>query len=139
MPQALRTHRARLVAGALSLLGGLLVVVLAFPYVMMLLTALKTRADLYSIPPQILPETWGPANFLSIWTDIPLARYLLNSLIISLGATALALLCAIPAAYAIARLRFRGRRPYLFLVLTTQMFSPIVLLIGLWLLTRRAA
>jgi multiple sugar transport system permease protein len=137
METAQRVRRGRMTKGGVRiLLGVFLVVALAFPYVIMLWTALKSRGDLYSIPPRILPDEWVFSNFINIWTDIPLARYLFNSLVISLGATALALACAIPAAYAIARLHFRGRRAYLFLVLTTQMFSPIVLIIGLFRMVR---
>ncbi len=42
------------------------------------------------------------------------------------------LVCAVPAAYALGRLRFPGRRAALFAILTTQMFSPIVLIIALF-------
>ena len=58
-------------------------------------------------------------------------RYLLNSVLIASGATGIAMLCGIPAAYAMARMRFRGRKAFLGFVIMSQMFSPVVLLIGI--------
>ena len=59
------------------------------------------------------------------------ARYLLNSLIVAGGATAIAMLCGIPAAYALARMKFKGKNAFLGFVIVSQMFSPVVLLIGI--------
>jgi multiple sugar transport system permease protein len=58
-------------------------------------------------------------------------RFLLNSLALSAGATAIALLCGIPAAYAMARMHFPGRKAFLGFVIMSQMFSPVVLLVGI--------
>lgn len=110
----------------------LLFVSLLFPYAIMLLTSLKSRDEIYSIPPRLLPQNWTFSNFIAIWTDIPLVNYIANSLMLSVGATVLALVCAIPAAYALARLQFFGRKVYLYLVIGTQIFAPIVLLVGLF-------
>src|SRR5699024_2765836 len=64
--------------------------------------------------------------------EIPLMSYILNSFYIAIGATVLALLCALPAAYVLARLQFAGKNMYTYLIIVTQMFSPIVLLVGLY-------
>ena len=58
-------------------------------------------------------------------------RYLLNSIFVAGGATALAMLCGIPAAYAMARMNFVGKKAFLGFVIMSQMFSPVVLLIGI--------
>ena len=63
--------------------------------------------------------------------DRGVPRYLLNSLMLSVGATAIALLCGIPAAYAMARMHFPGRKAFLGFVIMSQMFSPVVLLVGI--------
>ena len=63
---------------------------------------------------------------------MPLAKYFSNSLLIASGATLLNAVAAIPAAFALARLRFPGRRAYLYFVVATQMFSPVVLLIAFY-------
>ena len=62
--------------------------------------------------------------------------YLGNSILMSGGATILALLCGIPAAYAMARMRFKGRSLFLGFVIMSQMFAPVVLLVGISTLMR---
>jgi multiple sugar transport system permease protein len=109
-----------------------LFVALLFPYAIMLLTSLKSKDTIYSIPPTFFPEKWVFTNYVDIWTVVPLRHYITNSLLLASGSTLLALICAIPAAYALARMRFSGRRIYLYAVIATQIFSPIVLLVGLF-------
>lgn len=109
-----------------------LFVALLFPYAIMLLTSLKSKDTIYSIPPTFFPERWVFSNYFDIWTVVPLGHYITNSVLLASGSTLLALICAIPAAYALARMRFSGRRVYLYAVIATQIFSPIVLLVGLF-------
>jgi multiple sugar transport system permease protein len=109
-----------------------LFVALLFPYAIMLLTSLKSKDTIYSIPPTFFPERWVFTNYFDIWTVVPLRHYITNSVLLASGSTLLALICAIPAAYALARMRFSGRRIYLYAVIATQIFSPIVLLVGLF-------
>ncbi len=112
-----------------SLLG-LLMVMLLLPFLVMVSTALKATPDVYTYPPQWLPAAPHPQNFLDVWGYVPLARYFTNSIIVAVGAMLLNGGVAIPAAYALSRLRFPGRRVILHLVVATQMFSPVVLLIA---------
>jgi multiple sugar transport system permease protein len=76
-------------------------------------------------------------NFLDMWTAAGFGPALLNSVLVSVGATALCLLVAIPAAYAGARLRFRGQGLFRQFLLVTQMLSPIVLVLGIFRLMAR--
>jgi multiple sugar transport system permease protein len=69
-----------------------------------------------------------------MWETVPLARYFLNSLIISTCSTVIAVLIAILAAYAISRYRFRGRQPFRFLILSTEMFPGILFLLPLFII-----
>lgn len=105
---------------------------LLFPYVVMLITSLKSPSEVFSIPPTFFPVEWTFKNYIDIWNVIPLGTYLLNTIGVAVGATILALFCAIPASYVLSRLQFKGKRMYMYLVLVTQMFSPIVLLVGLY-------
>jgi multiple sugar transport system permease protein len=120
--------RTALLTGA----GALVAVFFLFPYTVMLLTALKPDAELVTIPPRLFPEHWTPANFLDVWDAAPIAQHLKVTLIVASASTALTVVAAAPAAYYTARNEFRGRRLYMNLVLITQMFSPIALLIGLY-------
>jgi multiple sugar transport system permease protein len=69
-----------------------------------------------------------------MWRTVPLGRYFANSVIVSGTSTALSLIIAILAAYALVRLRWRGQRTFSLLVLSTQMFPGILFLLPLYLL-----
>jgi multiple sugar transport system permease protein len=116
----------------LSAAGALIATFFLFPYLVMLFTALKRDDELVTIPPRLLPQNWTPANFLDVWDAAPIAQHLKVTLIVASASTALTVVAAAPAAYYTARNEFRGRRLYMNLVLITQMFSPIALLIGLY-------
>jgi multiple sugar transport system permease protein len=113
----------------LSMLAAILML-LTFPFLVMLSTAFKTAPEVVVLPPTWIPRDPAPGNFLDVWTYVPLASYFLNSFIIAGGAMLLNAAAAIPAGFALARLRFRGRSAILILVIATQMFSPIVMLIA---------
>ena len=108
-----------------------LCVIILYPYFVMFITALKDKKELYEIG-HILPEVWRWSNFSDIWTAAPVFKYLTNSMVIAGGATLLAILCGIPAAYALARMRFKGKGIFMGAVIMSQMFSPVVLLVGIY-------
>ena len=110
----------------------LVCMVILYPYFVMFTTAAKSRAEIYSPNGTLIPIKWVLSNFTDIWSRAPMARYFLNSLIVAGGATFLAILCGIPAAYALARMKFRGRNVFLGFVIVSQMFSAVVLLIGIY-------
>jgi multiple sugar transport system permease protein len=82
---------------------------------------------------------WWPRHltfepFVQMWSTVPLARYLLNSLIVSSAATVCSVLLAIFAAYAVSRYRFRGRGLFAGVVLSTQMFPGVLFLLPLFII-----
>src|SRR5688500_5354754 len=108
---------------------GLMVAILAllvFPFLVMLSTALKTRDEIASVPPTWIPVQPAPLNFWAVWDEVPLLRYFINSVVIAGGAMTLNAVAAIPAGFALARLRFPGRTAILLLVIATQMFTPMI-------------
>ena len=106
-------------------------VITLYPYFAMLCTALKSRNEIFS-GNTILPVTALWSNFIDIWSRAPMARYMLNSVLIAGGSTIIAMLCGIPAAYALARMKFKGQTAFLGFVIVSQMFAPVVLLIGIY-------
>jgi len=106
-------------------------VIILYPYIVMFITALKTNDEMYAFD-HILPQVWQWSNFADIWSAAPVLKYLINSLVIAGGATALAILCGIPAAYALARMKFKGKGFFMGAVIMSQMFSPVVLLVGIY-------
>ena len=111
-------------------------VITLYPYFAMLCTALKNRVEIFS-GSNILPVTALWSNFIDIWSRAPMARYMLNSVLIAGGSTIIAMLCGIPAAYALARMRFKGQTAFLGFVIVSQMFAPVVLLIGIYQVMQR--
>ena len=109
-----------------------LVVLVLFPFAVMLSTGLKPIDEVLAWPPRWLPTRIGWRNFADMWQAADFGTALLNSLGISLLATALAIAVAVPAAYAMARLELRGRGLYRQFLLVTQMLSPILLVLGLF-------
>ena len=103
-----------------------------YPYFVMLTTSLKTRSEIFSMNGSVFPEQAVWTNFLDIWTKAPVAGYLWNSFLVAGGSTLIAMVCGIPAAYALARMKFRGRTVFLGFIIVSQMFAPVVLLIGIY-------
>ncbi len=106
-------------------------VITLYPYFAMLCTALKNRVEIFS-GNTILPVTALWSNFIDIWSRAPIAQYMLNSVLIASGSTLIAMLCGIPAAYALARMKFKGQTAFLGFVIISQMFAPVVLLVGIY-------
>ena len=88
-------------------------IVILYPYFVMFCTALKSRSEIFSMDGTILPVNALWSNFVDIWTLAPMGNYMLNSILIAGGSTLLAMLCGIPAAYALARMKFRGQTAFL--------------------------
>jgi multiple sugar transport system permease protein len=124
-PRARRPLRTWLVAGAAYLIA----IVFLLPYLEMLVMAGRPNDEL--LQPTIFPSHWTFSNFTTLWSGTGLGGSIGTSLQIAAGATLVVLLVALPAAYCTARRRFRGRTPFLLLVLATQMFQPAAMLVGI--------
>lgn len=114
-----------------ALLSPFLIVVL-FPYATMLSTALKQEDEIFTFERTWLPRDFYLGNFAELMFERGFGQALGNSLIISVGATLLSLAVAIPAAYALTRMRVPGEGALTNYLLITQMISPIVLILGLF-------
>ena len=106
-------------------------VLILYPYFVMVCTALKERGEIFS-GENIFPKVAIWQNFLDIWSKAKMGRYMINSLIVAGGSTLIAMICGIPAAYALSRMKFKGQTAFLGLVIVSQMFAPVVLLIGIY-------
>ena len=111
-------------------------VIVLFPYAVMLSTALKPADEIFVFPPTWLPSRFAFENFVDMWSATGFGRAFVNSILVATAGTLLSLLIAIPAAYALARMRWRGQGAYRQFLLVTQMLSPMVLVIGIFRLMR---
>ncbi|GGP07026.1 carbohydrate ABC transporter permease [Nonomuraea glycinis] len=84
-------------------------VVVLLPFAWMVSSSLKRNNQVFSIPIQWIPEEFRWTNFVDIWTQIPLATYLGNSVYLSVVITFLQLLTGSFAAYGFSKVRFPGR------------------------------
>ena len=117
----------------LTLLAAAIVVINGFfPAVWILLTSLKTEAELVSKPISYWPRNPTLANYAQAFTDQPLLRYLGNSLAVALLSTILSLVVASLAAYAIARLNLRRRQLILTCIVASSMFPLVTLLVPIF-------
>jgi multiple sugar transport system permease protein len=110
----------------------IILLILLFPFFVMISTMLKSGKDVYSTPPFWIPTHIEWQNFIAVWTQYDLSSYFIASIIIALGATVLNTILCVPAAYAIARLRFVGRKVSMYLLLMIEMFSPVIVIISLF-------
>jgi multiple sugar transport system permease protein len=105
------------------------------PFVFIALTAVMTNTQ--ALTPDVWPNTWRFDNFVEVFRTAPMLRYLTNSLLYSVLATGFMLLSSIPAAYALARLRWRGRNLAFMAVLVMMMLPPQVTVVPIYVLWAR--
>jgi multiple sugar transport system permease protein len=103
------------------------------PVYVMLSSSLKPLQDV-SGAFHWLPTGLTVRPYIDIWQTVPLARYFMNSLVVSGAATICSVIVAIFAAYSVSRYRFRGKRVFTVTVLSTQMFPGILFLLPLFLI-----
>lgn len=108
------------------------VVVAVMPFAWMLLSSIKSQPDLFTVPPHWLPTnpTWASYAKVLFRSNIP--RYFINSCVIALGSTALALVLAIGAAYGFARFRFAGKRVLQSAILVSQLLPTATIIVPLY-------
>lgn len=103
-----------------------------YPYFVMFFNSFKNLEETFAIPGTILPKVWRWENYVQIWKDVPLATYFKNSFIVAVFSTILTIVCAVPAGYALAKMHFPGKRFVMGGIIVTQMFSAVVLLVGIY-------
>lgn len=115
-------------------LAAIFLVIAVFPFGWMLLSSIKSLQELYTVPPVWLPETPTWASYVNVLTNSNVPRYFLNSTIISLGSTAIALFLAIFAAYGFARFRFRGKNSFQIFILISQLLPTATIIVPLYII-----
>lgn len=104
------------------------------PFLWMISTSLKTRAEVFSYPPVFIPEVPQWDNYLQVFQAFPFARYALNTALVTVTVTIFQTLTSAMAAYAFARLVFPGRDRLFLLYLGTMMIPGVVTLIPSYIL-----
>src|SRR3954453_3430090 len=119
MPDVLlRPAVPRAVLYALLVLGGL---AMLFPFAWMVSTSLKPDLAVFRTPPQLIPKPFQPSNYSAVADVVPVWRFMFNSALVAIVSTLLQVGTSAMAAYAFARLKFRGSNTLFLLYLTTLM------------------
>jgi len=129
---------ARLALGWLVSAGiGILLIVAALgPVYWMMATSLKTDNQIFSMPPVwVFHPTF--AHYRHVLADLGMASALVHSATVGIATTVLAILLGVPAGYAIARFRFRGRRDVWFWFISNYMMIPVILIIPYFLIAKQ--
>jgi ABC-type glycerol-3-phosphate transport system permease component len=103
--------------------------VVLFPLYWMLNTSLKPSTEVFQSPPGFISAQWSLDAYAEIFRTRPIARYLLNSLIVSLGATLLSVTLAALAAYGFTRFFIRGANAFIIFLLFTKMLPETLLIV----------
>ncbi len=108
----------------------LVVLVAVFPFYYAVLSSFETGTDLFRV--NYLPASFDLSNYEAVFTRASFIRSILNSVFVAAVTVAAALLLAVTASYALARVRFRGRGLLLMTILAVSMFPQIAVLSGLY-------
>jgi multiple sugar transport system permease protein len=105
------------------------------PVVYLVLLSLMTSNQ--ALTADYWPNSWHFENYLRVFQVTELPRYLLNTVIYAVCATTFMLLSSVPAAYALAKLRFRGRNALFLVIICVMMLPPQVVTVPLYLMWAR--
>ncbi len=127
-----RKLRSKLI---ISLVAWMAAALLFFPIFWMLITGFKTEVEAVSTPPSLFFEP-TLENYAAVQERADYLKFAFNSIVISVGATILALLLAVPASYAMAFFPTKRTRPTLLWMLSTKMLPPVGVLVPIYLIFR---
>ena len=111
----------------LWVLLGVIVVSYAFPFVYLALTSLRSPVEAIAVPPSLVPRHWTLANYQAALSATGVVPSFINSITTALISTALTVVLAVPAAYAITRFATRSGQVFMFATLVTRMVPPVAI------------
>ena len=111
-------------------------IVMLIPFALMVSTAFKSHAYVVEIPPRLIPAQPTVDNFVTAWTGQDFARFFLNSVVVSVSSTVIAVTLGAMLAFGFARYSFPGRRILFAALLFTMMVPGMVLLIPQFVLAK---
>ena len=107
----------------LNLAVALIALIVLFPLAWMVSVSFMSTGEAAAFPPPLLPKVWTLEHYRDLFVTQGMGRYLFNSVALATLATILALLFTVPAGYAFAKLKFRGRER-LFQILVAALVVP---------------
>lgn len=132
-----QSARQRIGSGVVHLFLIVSSLVMIFPFLWMVSTALKGGNEIYMYPPRWLPSTLHWENFARAWRTVPFGRFYINSIVVTTVITVSQVFTASLAGYVFARLEFPGRDTIFYLYLATLMVPGQVTMLPLFLIMNR--
>ena len=115
---------------------GTTAVVVMMPYLWMISTSLKGKRELFTYPPTWIPHLFRFQNYVDAWNAAPFGRYFVNSVFVAVAVTVGQLITCSLAAFAFARMNFKGKNFMFALFLSTTMISTQVTLVPSYLVLK---
>jgi multiple sugar transport system permease protein len=122
---------SRIVLHLILIIGAL---VMAGPFIWMVLSSFKPLDEIFIRPPKLLPQNWQPENYTNALQQADFVRGFLNSIYIALTVTVVSLITCAMAAYAFARIRFPGEKALFMTFLATMMVPGQLTVIPLYII-----
>jgi multiple sugar transport system permease protein len=133
MPGLRRSHRRRLRAVLVHSCLIVITGVLGVPFLWLVSTSLKTKAEMLLRVPRWVPSRPTLDNFTYVVSQTSVPTYFLNSLLVASATAVLAVALTSLGGYALSRFRFRGKGVYIVFILTSQMFPAALFLTPLFI------
>lgn len=111
-----------------------MLIILLFPVAAMLSVSLKRMGDVFTVPVTWIPPVISWENYIDVFYKMDILDGFKSSIIITAATIACIMLIDIPAAYAFSKLRFYLKKPIYYLVLVSQMFAPVIIIIPLYIM-----
>jgi multiple sugar transport system permease protein len=123
---------------ALYLTVAMVTVLVFFPVYWMLVISLRPTRETISYPPTLFPHTFQLAAYRELFSSVPIAMWLRNTIVVSTGVTVIVLVLSICGAYALSDFQWRGRAWFGFILLAAQMLPEALLVTPIFVIFRRA-
>lgn len=125
-----RKHRSMLFKGILTVLLGLMSILMILPFIWMLSSSFKPDNQIFNFPIQWIPEEKTLANYVRVWnSDVPFSTFFMNSIKVSVISVVGEVATSALAAYAFAKIKFKGRETIFLIYLSTLAFPAQMMLI----------
>jgi multiple sugar transport system permease protein len=115
----------------------LVAIIMIFPFVWMIMTALKPPSEVFSVPPRFFGSSIRWHNFIDAWNYLPFDKFIVNGLLVSGIGTVIVLISSSLAAFAFSRLKWRGRDGVFLIYLGTLMIPQEVLVVPMFMIMRQ--
>lgn len=136
LPRTRRQRRRLLKSAILHIVLSISTLLIVTPFLWLFATSIKHVDEIFTRTPRFIPRDPTLENYRYIFSETPVPRYFLNSLVIASATALIGTVITCLAAYALSRFQFRGKTGYLTMLLVTQMFPAALFLAPLYIVLR---